>query len=234
MIKVIAVDDEPVAHDIIRDHSEKIPFISLEATFLSATDALFYIKHERVDLVFLDIAMPDLSGIEFAAMIPHEIQVIFTTAYPEYALKGFELAATDYLLKPINFTRFLKACQLAEKRLQLPEVKKRNEEQALFVKDGHDWVQIKFNNLVYAKAEDNYVDLHEIGKHTLTRITLTELQTKLPKDQFLRVHKSFIISKQKIERIEKHQVIVAGNKIPLSKLYKDALLQHLGQASSVG
>jgi len=234
MIKVIAVDDEPVAHDIIRAHSEKIPFISLDATFLSATDALFYIKNEPVDLVFLDIAMPDLSGIEFATMINPEIQVIFTTAYPEYALKGFELAATDYLLKPINFTRFLKACQLAETRLQLPGVKRRDEEQALFVKDGHDWVQIKFSNLIYAKAEDNYVDLHETGKHTLTRITLTELQAKLPTDQFLRVHKSFIISRQKIERIEKHQIIVAGNKIPLSKLYRDQLLQNLGRESSVG
>jgi two-component system LytT family response regulator len=228
MIKVIAVDDEPVAHDIICAHADKIPFISLDAKFLSATDALFYIKNERVDLVFLDIAMPDLSGIEFATMINPEIQVIFTTAYPEYALKGFELAATDYLLKPINFTRFLKACQLAETRLNAHEVKKKDKEQALFVKDGHDWVQIKFNDLVYAKAEDNYVDLHETDKHTLTRITLTELQTKLPKDQFSRVHKSFIISRQKIERIEKHQVTVAGNKIPLSKLYRDQLLQDLG------
>jgi two-component system LytT family response regulator len=229
MIKVITVDDEPVAHDIIRVHAEKIPFISLEATFLSATEALLYIKNERVDLVFLDIAMPDLSGIEFASRLHPEVQVIFTTAYPEYALKGFELAATDYLLKPINFTRFLKACQLAKTRFQVPEERKREEEQALFVKDGHDWVQIKFSNLVYAKAEDNYMDLHETDKHTLTRITLTELQTKLPADQFLRVHKSFIISRQKIERIEKHQVIVAGNKIPLSKLYRDQLLQSLGK-----
>ncbi len=229
MIKVITVDDEPVAHDIIRAHAEKIPFISLDATFLSATEALVYIKNERVDLVFLDIAMPDLSGIEFASRLNPEVQVIFTTAYPEYALKGFELAVTDYLLKPINFTRFLKACKLAKTRFQLPEEKRKAEEQALFVKDGHDWVQIKFSNLVYAKAEDNYMDLHETDKHTLTRITLTELQTKLPADQFLRVHKSFIISRQKIERIEKHQVIVAGNKIPLSKLYRDQLLQNLGR-----
>lgn len=228
MIKVIAVDDEPVAHDIIRAHAEKIPFISLDATFLSARDALLYTKNERVDLVFLDIAMPDLSGMEFAAMLNIDVQVIFTTAYPEYALKGFELAATDYLLKPINFTRFLKACKLAKTRIQTPEGKKREEEQVLFVKDGYDWVQIKFCNLVYAKAEDNYMDLYETDKHTLTRITLTELQTKLPANQFLRVHKSFIISRQKIERIEKHQVIVAGNKIPLSKLYRDQLLKNLG------
>ncbi|WP_316794168.1 LytTR family DNA-binding domain-containing protein [Pedobacter frigoris] len=228
-MKVIAVDDEPVALDIIRAHAEKIPFIALNATFLSAKDALTYLKKERVDLVFLDIAMPDLSGIEFASMLNAEIQVVFTTAYPEYALKGFELAATDYLLKPINFTRFLKACQLAETRLQSPGLKKREEEQALFVKDGHDWVQIKFNNLIYAKAEDNYVDLHEADKHTLTRITLTELQSKLPADQFIRVHKSFVISRQKIERIEKHQVTVGGNKIPLSKLYRDQLLQHVGK-----
>lgn len=233
-MKVIAVDDEPVALDIIRDHAEKIPFISLDATFLSATDALAYIKNVHVDLVFLDIAMPDLSGIEFASMLSREVQVIFTTAYQEYALKGFEMAATDYLLKPINFTRFLKACQLAEARCLVPDVKKREENHALFVKDGHDWVQVKFSNLVYAKAEDNYVDLYETDKHTLTRITLTELLTKLPKDQFLRVHKSFIISRQKIERIEKHQVIVAGNKIPLSKLYRDHLLQNLGGESLAG
>lgn len=228
MIKVIAVDDEPVAHDITRAHAEKIPFVSLEATFLSAKDALLHIGNEHVDLVLLDINMPDLSGIEFATIINPKIQVIFTTAYPEYALKGFDLAATDYLLKPINFTRFLKACQLAESRLQVSEVKKRDIEQALFVKDGHDWVQIKFSNLIYVKAEDNYVDLYETGKHTLTRITLTELLKKLPVNQFLRVHKSFVVSRQKIERIEKHQVTVAGNKIPLSKLYRDQLLQDLG------
>ncbi|TKC08897.1 LytR/AlgR family response regulator transcription factor [Pedobacter frigoris] len=228
-MKVIAVDDEPVALDIIRTHAEKIPFISLDASFLSAKDALAYLEKERVDVIFLDITMPDLSGIEFASMLDSEIQVVFTTAYPEYALKGFELEATDYLLKPINFTRFLKACQLAETRLQAPGLKKREEEQALFVKDGHDWVQIKFSNLIFAKAEDNYVDLHETDKHTLTRITLTELQTKLPVDQFIRVHKSFVISRQKIERIEKHQVTVGGNKIPLSKLYRNQLLQNVGK-----
>ncbi|MEJ5054538.1 LytR/AlgR family response regulator transcription factor [Sphingobacterium sp. MYb382] len=222
MIRAIVVDDEPVGHDIIRAHAENIAFISIEACFLSAHEAYNYLKNNSVDLLFLDIAMPDVSGIEFASMLPDEIQVIFTTAYPEHALKGFELAATDYLLKPINFTRFLKACQLAKTRLSLEKHNK--EEQALFVKDGHDWVQIKFSNLVYAKAEDNYVNLHETNKQTLTRITLAELLKKLPPDQFLRVHKSFIIAKHKIDRIEKHQILVEGTKIPLSKLYKEQLL----------
>lgn len=124
MIKAIAIDDEPVALDIIRNHAEKIPSVNLCATFLSASEAFNYIKSNHVDVVFADISMPGLSGLEFAGMVKHRVQVVFTTAYPEHALKGFELAATDYLLKPINFSRFLQATQLAESRMQPPRLPK--------------------------------------------------------------------------------------------------------------
>lgn len=224
-MKVIAVDDEPIALDIISNHAEKVPFVDLIAVFLSATEAITYVRSETVDLVLLDISMPDLSGLEFATMLKSQVQVIFTTAYPEHALKGFELAATDYLLKPINFNRFFKACELAQSRMQLPDNRKLGQEENLFVKDGHNWVQIKFDNLLYAKGEDNYVGLFENTKQTLTRMTLTDLYNKLPKDKFIRIHKSYIISISKIERIEKHQIVIGDIKIPLSKLYRDSLLQ---------
>ncbi|GGH71010.1 DNA-binding LytR/AlgR family response regulator [Filimonas zeae] len=223
MIKAIAIDDEPVALDIIRNHAEKIPSVNLCATFLSASEAFNYIKSNHVDVVFADISMPGLSGLEFAEMVKHRVQVVFTTAYPEHALKGFELAATDYLLKPINFSRFLQATQLAESRMQPPAAPEN-----LFVKDGHSWLALPLADLLYARGEDNYVSLYINDKRILTRTTLTVLQSKLPVRQFVRVHKSYIIALAKIEKIEKHQVSISDAKIPLSMLSAEELLQLLG------
>lgn len=220
MIKAIAIDDEPIALDIIRNHAEKIPFVTLCATFLSASEAFTYIKNNHIDVVFADISMPGLSGLEFAEMVKHRVQVVFTTAYPEHALKGFELAATDYLLKPINFSRFLQACQLAESRMQATAAPEN-----LFVKDGHNWLSVPLADLLYARGEDNYVSLFVNDKRILTRMTLAELQSKLPAGQFMRVHKSYIIALAKIEKIEKHQVSISDAKIPLSMVSADELLQ---------
>ena len=224
MIKTIAVDDEPVALDIIKNHAQKVPFLCLEATFLSAADALAYIKKSNVDLIFLDISMPDISGLELASMIKKEVQIIFTTAYVEHALKGFDLAATDYLLKPINFPRFLQACQLAESRI-LAGHKKVPYQESLFVKDGHNWLQVRLSELLYIKGEDNYVSLFEKDRRILTRMTLAELQEKLPVGKFVRVHRSYIVALSKIEKIEKHQVTIGSEKIPLSMLSVESLLQ---------
>ncbi|WP_104381646.1 LytTR family DNA-binding domain-containing protein [Sphingobacterium sp. HMA12] len=228
MIKAIVIDDEPTALDIIKNHAEKVTYIQLLATFVSAVEALTYIQQNPVDLIFLDIHMPDLSGLEFASMIKRHQQVIFTTAYPEHALKGFDLAATDYLLKPINFNRFLQACLLAESRYNSSFTKARQSEN-LFVKDGNNWIRIKLNELLYVRGEDNYINLVEKNKRTLVRMTLKELQKKLPLEQFLRIHKSYIISISKIEKIEKQQVTIAGTQIPLSMLSVDALLQKVDE-----
>src|SRR5690554_7861906 len=119
MIRAIAIDDESVALDVIQIHAKKVPFLNLVASFVNAIEALDYIKEESIDLIFLDISMPDISGLEFASLIKEQVMIVFTTAYSEHAIKGFELAATDYLLKPINFDRFLQACQLVESRLKL-------------------------------------------------------------------------------------------------------------------
>ena len=224
MIKAIAIDDEPVALDIIKAHVEKVPFIQLESYFISATKALSYINRNAIDLVFLDINMPDVSGLEFAEVAQHKVQIIFTTAYSEHALKGFELAATDYLLKPINFNRFYKACLLAEDRRTLNYTDQA--EKTIFVKDGHSWVQIRLSEILYAQAQDNYVDIHEKNKRTLTRMTLNELERKLPEQDFLRIHKSYIIAINKIEKVEKNHILIEGVRIPLSRLYREGLLKY--------
>lgn len=228
MIKTIAVDDEPIALDIIRNHCERIPFVQLVDTFLSASDAFHYMKSNTVDLVFMDISMPGLSGLELAEMVKNWVQIIFVTAHPEYALNGFELAATDYLLKPINYNRFLKACQLAETRKITGELKPAKSE-VLFVKDGFNWIPVRLNQLLYIQSEDNYANLFLNDKSILTRMTLTDLQKKLPDNQFLRIHKSFIIALSKIEKIEKHQVTIADVKIPLSMISADTLLKRLNE-----
>jgi two-component system LytT family response regulator len=227
MINAIAIDDEPVALDIIVAHAQKIPGLNLQATFSSATEALAYVGTNTVDLIFVDINMPGLTGLEFAEMVRNRAQIIFTTAYAEHALKGFDLAATDYLLKPINFSRFLQAYRQAESRLRQPNIKPAAYLETLLVKDGSNWVQIPISGILYIEAEDNYVSIVENNKRTLTRITLNELQSKLPEGGFLRIHKSFIVPLSKIEKIERHQVIICSIKIPLSRSYRDALFQCL-------
>lgn len=226
MITAIAVDDEPVALDIIRLHADKVPFLELKQVFHSAKDALAYLNKNAVDLVFLDIRMPDITGLEMAELINEQQQVIFTTAYSEHALKGFDLAATDYLLKPISYSRFLQACKLAEQRIGAGPRDTAGPE-ALFVKDSYHWAKVLIDQIIYIKAEDNYISLVEKSKRTLTRMTLQEISSRLPARQFMQIHKSYIIALAAIEKLEQHQVTVAGEKIPLSKAYKGELFQKL-------
>lgn len=228
-LRCIAIDDEPIALNIIRAHAEKVPFLKLEAVFASATEALAYVQQQQVNLIFLDINMPDLSGIEFATIIGVSAKIIFTTAYPEYAVQGFELAATDYLLKPINFARFLQACTRVQEQLNQGNngsISALNN--FMFVKDGYNMVRISLNELLYIEAEDNYLTFHEPQRRTVTRMTLTEATERLAGNSFLRVHKSFMVSLLKIEKVERHQLIIVENTaIPLSNKYRPELLQRL-------
>lgn len=228
ILNCIAIDDEPLALSIIRAHCEKIPFLNLKSAFSSGTEALAYLQTEQVDLIFLDINMPDLSGIEFARMLGTKTKIIFTTAYPEYAVQGFELAATDYLLKPIGFARFLQACTRV-----LDQSGTRNagnqaaSDNYLFVKDGYNLVRINLDELLYIEADDNYLTFQEPQRRTVTRMTLSEATDKLSGKPFMRVHKSFIVALSKIEKVERHRVALAGTEIPVSANYMQELLQKL-------
>ncbi|UEG54225.1 LytTR family DNA-binding domain-containing protein [Mucilaginibacter daejeonensis] len=216
----IAVDDEPIALDVITAHAKKIPGLDLRATFLSATEALAYIKTDPVHLVFADIDMPGLNGLELAALVRQSMQVIFVTAYAQHALKGFDLAATDYLLKPISFKRFLQAYRQAETRLSVRD----NSSHTLLVKDSTDLVRIDLDEIQYIKAEDNYAMIITNGKPILTRTTLNELQAELPPDRFVRIHRSYIVELPKIQKVERHQVTVGGQPLPLSRALRSDLL----------
>ncbi|MGI4874647.1 MAG: LytR/AlgR family response regulator transcription factor [Janthinobacterium lividum] len=229
-LRCVAVDDEPMALNILRAHAAKVPFISQFTTFASATEAVAYLYATPADVVFLDIEMPDVSGLEIATQLPENASVIFTTAHPQFAVQGFELAVTDFLLKPIGFERFWQACTRAQQRASslapLPPA-------SLFVKDGYTWVRIDVADLNYLEAAGNYLTFHESGRRTVVRLTLTEALAQLPAGQFLRVHKSYAVALAHVEKIERHQVTLAGKPIPLSPTGREELVQQLKKSQFI-
>ena len=226
-LRCIAVDDEPIALKIISTHISKIPWLQLQSGFTSATKAMDYIRENEIDLVFLDINMPDLSGLEMAGMIHSRTNVIFTTAYSEHAIEGFELGATDYLLKPISFERFLKACERARQVSVNGSSKPSVPTDAIFFKDGYHWIRINLADIIYVEASDNYVLFHGKEKPVMVRMTLSDAMNRLTEKGFIRIHKSYGVAVSKIEKVGSNHVMASGKEIPLSSSYKASLLKLL-------
>lgn len=225
MIRAIAIDDEPMALEVIKAHSKKVSFLNLVETFISAKEAMEYLKTGMVDLVFLDINMPDITGLDFSTLLPESTHVVFTTAYSEYAADAFSLNALDYLVKPFNFERFIKACQ---KSLDVREGKpNEGDSPFLFVKDSYDLVRITLADLLYVQSEGNYLTFFEKDKKTVTRMTMTEAVKTLPAD-FFRVHKSYILNLKQIRKLERHQAEVADDTfVPIAGNYHAELMDAL-------
>jgi DNA-binding LytR/AlgR family response regulator len=217
----IAIDDEPIALDIIKSHASKVPFLNLNATFTDAFKALEYLQKETVDLLFLDIKMPDISGIEFFNSLSRKPMVIFTTAYSEHAVTSFELDAVDYLLKPFSLSRFLKGCNKAFELHNL-----RNGAAVadhLYIKTGYEQVKVMYDEILYLEATGNYVTFVLKDKNILSRSTFMEAANLLPSDRFVRVHRSFVVSVNKIDKVERQQVTINKMVIPVSEAYSDQL-----------
>ncbi|MFD2570256.1 LytR/AlgR family response regulator transcription factor [Spirosoma soli] len=224
MLNAIAIDDEPAALDVLQRYAAKVPFLTLSQTFISTTDALAFLHSQRVDLLFLDIHMPDVLGTDFARLVtPLQKPVIFTTAYTDYAVESFTLQALDYLLKPIEFSRFLQACNRAYAQL-MPQ---REGSSSIFVKDGYDWVRVNLNEVLYIQSDTNLLFIHEQNRQVNTRMTIADMLATLPADQFIRVHKSYIVALKAIRKIERHQLTVGNVTIPLAGSYRDTLEQRL-------
>src|SRR5690606_15402363 len=221
MMTAIAVDDEPIALDVVRSHAAKVPFLDLRATFTNAFDAMDHLQRYPVDLLFLDIKMPDISGIEFFKSLSRKPLVIFTTAYSEHAVSGFELDAVDYLLKPFSLPRFLKACNKAQEWLELRG--KETKPTYLFVKTGYDQVKVDFDAIEYLEATGNYVNFVLGDTHVLSRMTITECEALLPSDRFVRIHRSFIAAIGKVQKIERHQLTINGSILPIGASYMAAM-----------
>ena len=220
----IILDDEPAAIAILERYIQKVPDFQHLQSFYSPTEALAFIKQQSVELIFLDIQMPDLLGTELVKLLPKGTQVVFTTAFSEYAVEGFSLRAVDYLLKPISFPRFLEACNRAlEHRTQHNFTN-----DYFFVKDGYDWIKIIWKNVQFIQSDRNLLYIHEKDKKVITRMPLKDIIHLLPSKEFIRVHKSFIVSLSAICRIERHQIHLSNAIIPIATTYKDAIEKHFG------
>jgi DNA-binding LytR/AlgR family response regulator len=219
----IIIEDEPLALEKTQDFVNKVPFLQLCATFDNALTGLAYLKNNKVDLLFLDINMDELTGIELLESTKITSQVIITTAYQEYALKGYELQITDYLLKPFAFNRFLQAVNKAQGNLA------QNESAAqpnfIFVKTENRLEKIMLDEILYIEGMRDYRRIHTINKKIMTLQNFSEFEKLIPSSMVCRVHKSFMVALNKIESVERSRIKIADQLIPVSETYKDAFFQ---------
>ena len=232
MINAIAIDDEPLALQLVSGYIEKTPGLNLAGSFDNPLDAIEFLNNEAVDLIFVDIQMPDLSGLEFTRSLAKGPKVIFTTAYEKYALEGFRLDVIDYLLKPFSYEEFLKAVQKAVRLIKLekevPDQVDTNSE-FLFLKSDYKIRRINFNDILYIEGLKDYVKvfIHGSDKPVLSLITLKALEAKLPEAKFMRVHRSFIVNLERIDTIERSRIVFGKTYIPVSEQYKDKFQEFL-------
>jgi len=222
-LQAIAIDDEPFALEVIKNLLVEIPFIQLAGCFTKAIEAVSFMQGDDIQLIFLDIKMPGLSGIEFIRSLPKPPMVIFTTAYSEHAVQSFELDAIDYLLKPFSFSRLLKACNKAYEFHQM----KGNSKQiasvplpVIFIKSGFEQIRLDLADLRYAESIGNYMKLHLNEQPAImSRLTTSEAEALLPVNSFIRVHRSFLVAKEKITKVDKKSVWLNETEIPIGPSY---------------
>ena len=216
----IAIDDEPKALEVVQMHAAKVPFLELQASFIDAFEALPYLRQHKVDLIFLDIKMPDISGIEFAQILKNGPLVVFTTAYSEYAVQGFDLDAVDYLLKPFSLARFTKACN---KALEMKNVRSSEVPEFIFLKTGYEEEKVYLKDILYIEAAGNYMTYVLKERKLMCRQNVPEALQTLPEQDFVRVHRSFIVGVQHVGKIARQQVWVNGVEIPVGASYEDSV-----------
>jgi DNA-binding LytR/AlgR family response regulator len=221
MLKAIAIDDEPIALEVIKNLSAKISFIKLLAFFTDAFKAIDFLQKEKVDLIFLDIKMPDISGIDFLKSIPNPPMVIFTTAYSGHAVQGFELDAVDYLLKPFSQSRFLKACNKAYEQYELRKNSSISSpvSESVFIKSGYEQIRVELDDILYVESSGNYMQFVLKNQKIVSRLTMSEAEALLPASAFIRIHRSYIVAKKKISKIEKNSIWIMQTELPAGGAY---------------
>jgi DNA-binding LytR/AlgR family response regulator len=226
----IIVDDEPVAREILLNHLSQIEAVSVVASCKSAIEAFNVINGKKVDLIFLDINMPSISGLSFAKSINKDIKIIFTTAYREYAIEGFDLQAVDYLLKPISFERLLQALNkyIGENGQQLRAAPGRAEKEKpdkFVVRSDRKMIKIPYDEIQYIESIGDYVKIHLEGKTVVTRESMTGVEAKLPQSAFLRTHRSFIVAVDHIDSFTSEYIEIGKTQVPVSRSYKDIVME---------
>jgi len=237
-IRCAIIDDEHLARQYMKDYVSRIPFLELEGEYNSPMKIMDALHQGSIDLLFLDIQMPEISGLDFLRSLERKPYVVLTTAYKEFALEGYELEVTDYLLKPFSFDRFLKAANRVYQTMSRStqpgsagikqEQKTDFKEDYLVIRADRKLYKINYEDLIYIEGQKAYVTFHYKNKQTTALFSMKELEERLPNDQFIRIHKSFIVSISKIEVLEGNQLTVGEKRLPVGKSYREQVM-HLFQ-----
>ena len=231
-MKYIIIDDEPAAIEVLTFHLENIPYVEQVATFRDPLKGLDFLQQNQVELLFLDINMPQLSGISLSKLLLNPPLIIFTTAYSEYAIESYQLQAVDYLLKPIGFDRLLqsvmKAKQFLEKEINQSvknsESIQNASEQTIFIKSGPEFHQLAIQKIKYIESDGNYVTFYTTNRSILARYKISEVVELLPHSSFARIHRSYIVALKHVETVKKHCVVIDEKEIPISSKYREGFL----------
>jgi DNA-binding LytR/AlgR family response regulator len=228
-ISCIIIDDEPIARKGLKEYINDVDFLHFDSEYDNPLKAADIIHTPACELIFLDIQMPKITGLDFFKTLLSPPPVIFTTAYPQYALEGFEVNALDYLVKPISFERFLKAALKAKEYYEIRESNKLQDQATdyFFIKSDNKLVKIFFDDILYVEALQNYVSIHTVTKKYMTYLTFKAVEEYLQADKFIRIHKSFIVSISKIDSIEGNDIRIGSQEIPISRNLKDEVMEKL-------
>lgn len=228
-LNCLIVDDEPVARKGLEEYVGEVDFLQLAGKCENAVKAATFLNEGNIDLIFLDIHMPKLSGIEFLKALTNPPMVIFTTAYSEYALEGYTLDIIDYLVKPIPFERFLKAVQKAHDFHRLKHIASSQpaSQEYFFIKCDHKYERVNYNDVLYIEAMQNYCIVHTRDRKMITYITFSGLESQLPAERFLKVHKSFLVAVEKIKSLDGNEIVIGNARIPISRNLKDEVMKKI-------
>ncbi len=229
MLRCVAIDDEPLALELLEDNISKVSYLHLVASFDNPLNAIKLLQEETVDLIFLDIQMPGLTGLQFIQSLQHKPMFILITAYEKYALEGFNLNVTDYLVKPVSLDRFIQACgkawELHQLKINKKETLKTEEEKYFFINVDYSLVKVDFDDIMFMEGLKDYIKIHlkSSSKPLVTRMSMKTMEEQLPPAKFLRVQKSYIISVEHITAIRKNSVFIGSEEIPIGDSYKDSV-----------
>ena len=230
------IDDEPLALGLMASYVKKTPFLELVGSYSSAVQAMNELTNQPVDLLFLDIQMPELNGLDFSRMVPPQTRIVFTTAFDQYAIDGYRVNALDYLLKPISYPNFLQAAQKAQEWFKLIEQGQQGKEeevQSIFVKSEYKQVQVMLDDILYIEGLKDYIKIYEEGqdKPLLSLMSMKAMEEMLPASRFMRVHRSYIVQKSKIRVVEHNRIIFGKTYIPVGDSYKEEFQTFLNERS---
>jgi DNA-binding LytR/AlgR family response regulator len=233
------VDDEPLALDLLESYVKNTPFLNLTGRYSSAKSAMNALQAETPDLIFLDIQMPLINGLDFAQFIKDKTSIIFTTAFKEYAIDGYKVNAIDYLLKPFSYSSFLSAAKKALTRFETVHAansfvtNQSDKNNGIFVKADYKIIHVLFDDILYIEGLKNYIKIYtsKQPKPIITLMGMKEIEDELPTNDFIRIHRSFIVQKDKIESINKNRIMVAGRELPIGETYKSAFMSFIENKS---